>query len=108
MCTIKHLIVDIEFVGKEYIPLIARLVAPTLSSLDLGFWDGDTKEDMSLACYEDLCVFFEHCDGIRALKLVYFDFGDDPVAIPQAVKDGTSRLNQLNFDPQPQNLALWR
>jgi hypothetical protein len=94
MCTIKHLIVDIGFVGKEYIPLIAHCVAPTLSSLGLCFRDGDTEEDSSTACFEALGFFFEQCDSILALRLEFLDFGDDHSAILQVVKDGFGRLRQ--------------
>jgi hypothetical protein len=37
------------------------------------------------------------CDGIQNLCLTYFDFGDDPTAISQTVKDGFGRLNQLDL-----------
>jgi hypothetical protein len=59
ICTIKHLFDDNEFVGKEYIPLIARLVAPTITSLgNLAWGEEDSEEDSSLASYEALGIFF--------------------------------------------------
>jgi hypothetical protein len=44
-----------------------------------------------------LSFLFGQCDGIRNLRLELFDFGDDPAAIPQAVKDRFSRLSQLDL-----------
>jgi hypothetical protein len=93
-CVIKHLILDTEFIEKELISMIARVVAPTLSALDLWFEDrGNHFSD----CCEALDVLFNQCDGIQNLLLVYFDFGDDPTAISQTVKDGFGRLNRLEL-----------
>jgi hypothetical protein len=93
-CTIKHLTIDLEFVGKEYIPIIARFTSLSLSDLTLFFED---RADQSSECYEALDVFFNQCDGIRNLRLVYNDFGDDPTAISQTLKDGFGRLNQFDL-----------
>jgi hypothetical protein len=73
---IKHLVVDIEFFGKEYIPLIAHFVAPTITSLDIRAWV--EEKDSSSACCEALGFLFKKCDGIPALRIRYFDFGNDP------------------------------
>jgi hypothetical protein len=102
MCTIKRLDVDLEFIGKELIPLIARLVSHTLSSLCLC----SDAFDMSSECYDALGIFFEQCDGIRNLRLELFDFGDNPVAIPQNVKDGFNRVNQLNLIMCQRNIRI--
>jgi hypothetical protein len=93
-CTITHIILDLEFVAKEYFDIIARFISLSLSSLV--FWFED-REDQSSVCYEALDVFFTQCDGIRNLRLQYFDFGDDPIAISQAVKGGFGRLRQLDL-----------
>jgi hypothetical protein len=82
-CTIKHLV--LEFVGKEYFPLIARVVSPTLSRLQICFGELDSSE----------C--FEECDGIRELQLDEFDFGDDPIDVSQSLRDGFGRLAQLDL-----------
>jgi hypothetical protein len=47
-------------------------------------------------CYEALDVLFGKCDGIRNLGLELFDFGNDPSAISQIMKDGFSRLMQFD------------
>jgi hypothetical protein len=73
---------------KEDILLLTSFAAPTLSSLAIVFEIGDEPH----ACYEALGVFFEECAGIQTLKLMYFDFGDNPDHITQTVKDGFSRL----------------
>jgi hypothetical protein len=92
--TIKHLIIDPEFFGADYIKLIARLVSTTLSSLALWFED---RGDQSSVCYDVLSEFLDQCDGIRNLRLEYFDFGDDPTSISQPIKDGFGRLLQLDL-----------
>jgi hypothetical protein len=78
-CAIKHLVIDLEFIRKELIPLIDRLVSPTLSSLCFEV----SVEDSFSECYEAMGIYFNQCDGISALRLEEFDFGDNPVAIPQ-------------------------
>jgi hypothetical protein len=92
MYTIKHIIVDIEFVGKECIPLIARLASPALSSLALTDLEVDSSE-----CYEALAVFLEQCDGILALRLQSFDVGDGSFDIPQVVRNRSGQLSQLEL-----------
>jgi hypothetical protein len=94
-CTIKHLTIDLEFIEKEFIPIIARFLASTLSNLALWFKDQDA--DQSSDCYDGLDAFLNQCDGIRNLRFMLFDFGDDPTAISQTVKDGFCRLNQLDM-----------
>jgi hypothetical protein len=91
-CTIKCLFLDLNSVGKEYIPLIAGVIAPTLSIL----WIGCSGIDSSV-CYDTLDVFFEQCDGIRNLPLEDFDFGDDPASISQSLRNGMSRLRQFDL-----------
>jgi hypothetical protein len=93
--TIKHLIFDLEFVGIDYILMMSRVVALTLSSLILCFIDQDDHQ--SSVCYDVLGEFLSQCDGIRNLRLEYFDFGDDLTAISQTVKDGLSRLKQFDM-----------
>jgi hypothetical protein len=90
--TIKQLVLDLKLVGKGFIPFIAGVVSPTLSSLLIGCDGVDSSE-----CYEVLNLFFERCDGIRNLCLEDFDFGDDPTAFSQTAKDGFSRLIQFNL-----------
>jgi hypothetical protein len=91
-CTIKHLVLGISSIGKEFIHLISRVVAPNLSNLLLCCNGVDPSE-----CYDALGVLFELCEGIRNLCLDEFDFGIDPAAISQIVKDGFGRLRQLSF-----------
>jgi hypothetical protein len=94
IATIKYLTIDLEFIGKEYIPIIARFTSISLSHLSLWF---EYRGDKSSECYEALGVFLIQCDGIRNLRLEYFDFGGDPTAISQTVKDGFVRLMQLDL-----------
>jgi hypothetical protein len=85
---------NMKAITKEYIPLIARLVAPTLSSLDIVVW----APDISYDC-ETLETFFSCCHELRNLRLSGFEFGDDPAAFSsKTIKDGFSRLDQLNID----------
>jgi hypothetical protein len=93
--TIKHLVIDLESIGKELIPMISRFVSTALTSLALCFKNQDA--DQSSDCYEGLNAFLDQCDGIQNLLLVYYDFGDDPFAISQTVKDVFGRLNQLDL-----------
>jgi hypothetical protein len=65
-CTIKQLAINLAFVGKELIPLIARAVAPSLSCLLI-----IGSKMRSSDCYEALDVFFVQCDEIRALRRVF-------------------------------------
>jgi hypothetical protein len=90
--TIKYLSLNVEIVEKEYIDRIAQYVAPTLTSLLLLCGDQDPSD-----CYETLEVFLSRCDGIRNLRLYYFDFGTDPTSITPAIKNGMSRLRQLDL-----------
>jgi hypothetical protein len=85
--TIKHLIINLEFV-KRFAPL-ARSVSSLIIACD--------DMDGSRVCYEALNAIFNQCGGIRNLQLEYFDFGDNPSAISQAVKDGFGRLRQLEL-----------
>jgi hypothetical protein len=56
--TIKHLVLDLKSVGKDFISLIARFFAPTLSSLLIA-----CGRLSSLECYDALNLFFEKCDS---------------------------------------------
>jgi hypothetical protein len=102
MCTIKHLIIDLKNVGKEFIRVIARNVAHTLSILVISGAGVDSSE-----CYEALGVLFEQCGGILALRLWNFDFGDIPDAISQVVKDGVVRLSQLDLTDCRGNIRMF-
>jgi hypothetical protein len=92
MCTIKHLILGLKSVGKEYIHSITRAVSTTLTSLYI-IWKGID----STGCYEVLRVIFEQCGGIRNLRLAWFDFGGDPSTLSQIMMDKFSRLIKLEL-----------
>jgi hypothetical protein len=70
--SINRLELKIEFVERENLQLLARLLALILSSLLLDFQDED--EDPFLR--------------IRSLSLTGVDFGDDPDAISPAIRRG--------------------
>jgi hypothetical protein len=89
-CKIKRLGLDMSQIGREYIPLIAQSVAPTLSSLKIDIYG-------SLNHYETLDIFLNQCLKIRNICLDHFNFGDDPDLITQTIKDGFARLRQLDF-----------
>jgi hypothetical protein len=67
-CTIKHLIIILEFVAREHIPMMARLAAHSLSSLALCF--NDRVADQSSVCYEVLSAFLDQCVGIQNLLIL--------------------------------------
>jgi hypothetical protein len=90
--SIKHLELDLELVPQKYIHLLARIV-PSLRTLDLSF----KYREESGVCYAILDLFFSQCNGIRNLKLVIFDFGDDSSSISQTIKDGFYQLSQLSL-----------
>lgn len=76
-------------VGVNDLLLIARFVAPSLSSLSLK----DTNKSL-----EVLEVFFGTCRWIRQLELIHFDFSTyPPVAITLCIKEGFSRLDTLKL-----------
>jgi hypothetical protein len=87
---IKRLDLLLIEVGRDYVPLIARLVSSTLSSLNISFHG-------VLNHYEYLEMFLSQCLMIKHLQLRYFDFGIDPTFISPNIKDGFGRLWQLNF-----------
>jgi hypothetical protein len=91
-CMIKQIVLNLKHVGKEFIDVIARFSAPTITSLLVGCGRIASSE-----CYDALDVFFKQCDGIRNLRLEYFDFGDDPITISQIAKDGFACLRQLEL-----------
>jgi hypothetical protein len=84
--SIKHLEIDFDIVSNNCLAILARLISPTLHTLDISFAD-----------YEILDQFFSHCRGIRNLKLQYFDFGDDLALISQTIKGGFYQLSQLSL-----------
>jgi hypothetical protein len=82
------------------IPTIAQIVGPTLSSLEILCWglDGDHDPNVDfLVCFEILEIFFSRCRSIRNLRLDHFDLGDDPDEISPVIKEGFSRLKQLDL-----------
>jgi hypothetical protein len=91
MCTIKHFVLDVNHVGKEYIQSIAQVAASTLVTLSIASKGIDSSE-----CYGALNAFYEKCDGIRNLRLVDFDFGDDPMILLPIAKHELSRLMQFD------------
>jgi hypothetical protein len=90
---ISALFLELFAIGKDYIPMIAQIVAPTLSSLRLVF-NGD--DDVSV-CYETLEIVFSQCRWIRNLRLVAGWFGNDVDAITPTIKEGFIRLNQFEL-----------
>jgi hypothetical protein len=94
-CTIKHLEIDLEFVAKEYIDILASYTSRTLSYLSISV--DDRGADYSSVCYDALYLFLKQCVGIKNLRLEYFDFGGYPESISQTIKDGFGRLRQLDM-----------
>jgi hypothetical protein len=96
---ISTISIDLVAIGKEYTTSIAQIAAPTLSSLHLCFYDRDAPIDGvdPLICYEIMEIFFSRCLWIRNLRLERGGFGDDLDAIPPSIKEGFSRLNQLDL-----------
>jgi hypothetical protein len=84
----------------DHIPLIAQIVSPTLFSLEIlchGL-DGDHEPNVDfLVCLEILEIFFSRCRSIRNLRLDHFDLGDYPGEISPVIKEGFSRLKQLDL-----------
>jgi hypothetical protein len=93
LCLINHLAVDLEFVDRKYIPILARLVSSTLRTLELDYFGIET-----LSHYVALDEFFARCHAIRNIKLSFFDFGIEPASISQTIKDGFYRLSQLSLE----------
>jgi hypothetical protein len=95
--SINRLELKIEYARKENIHLLARLVAPSLTSLHLDFMSDDEPSFRSSYCYATLEVFFLHCRGTRNLSLIGFDFGIDPDSISPRIKEEFSRLANLKL-----------
>jgi hypothetical protein len=97
---ISSLSLELSYFQKEYIPLIAQIVGPTLFSLEIlccgldGFHDPDVD---FIICLEILEIFFSRCRSIRNLRLDHFGVGDDPDEISPVIKEGFSRLKQLDL-----------
>jgi hypothetical protein len=91
--SIKHLVIDLRFVKRAHIPILTRLVSPTLYTLEINF----SRDEESESSYAILDQFFSQCQGIRNLKLTSFNFGDESASISQTIKDGFNRLSQLNL-----------
>jgi hypothetical protein len=89
---IKNLDLCIDRVVNEYAHVIARFVAPTLSSLCLRS-RGSFKER-----YEVLDTFFCLCLHIKSLRLDFFDFGADPYPLTPSIKKGFSCLSSLELN----------
>jgi hypothetical protein len=101
--SIKHLELDLELVNREYVPILARLVSSTLCTLEISFINvGEAG-----GCYAILDQFFSQCHGIRNLKLLWFNFGDDPTTISQTIKDGFYRLSQLSLEECRRDLRMF-
>jgi hypothetical protein len=52
--SINHFEIEFEFIGKEKLHLLARLVAPSLASLRFDFMSVDGTSPSSLDCYDIL------------------------------------------------------
>jgi hypothetical protein len=81
----------VDLVVKEFIPLIAQFVAPSLLTLDLSFQFMESRK----SCFDILGTFFSQCPRIYNLSLGFFNFGDDPSNIIQSIMDGFYRLKDL-------------
>ena len=88
--SIRYLDIYLERVGKESAMMLAPLVAHSLSTLSIYFY-----RISSLDCVEVLDAFLNQCNWIRNLRLISFDFGNDPSLISQNINDGFGRLRQL-------------
>ena len=86
--TIKRLTLSLSLVDSDFIPLISRLVAPTLISLELDF--ENTENHLGI-----LETFFNKCANIHFLSIRFMDIGNDPTDISQSIKDGFNRLDHL-------------
>jgi hypothetical protein len=83
---ISTLSLQVGLIQKEYIPLIARIVAPTISSLDIRI-NGSNVD----GCYEIMEIFFSQCQWIRNLRLDGVRFGGDADVLTPTIKEGFSR-----------------
>jgi hypothetical protein len=90
--SIKHLVIDLGFGNRAYIPILARMVAPNLRTLELDYFGVETSSH-----YVALDQFFSQCRGIRNIKLNRFYFGEESTSISQTIKDGFYRLSQLGL-----------
>jgi hypothetical protein len=91
--SIKNLVIDVSLVDREYIPILARMISPTLHTLEATFYNLGG----SVVHFAILDQFFSQCSGIRNLKLKWFDFRDDASSITQNINDGFYRLSQLSL-----------
>jgi hypothetical protein len=91
--SIKHLELYLRLIDPEHIPILSRLLSPTLHTLDLDFEEVEESE----VCYAILDQIFSQCQGIRNLKLQYFYLKDDPASITQTIKTGFYQLSQLSM-----------
>jgi hypothetical protein len=62
--TIKHLEIDLEFVAREYIDILARFTSSTLSTLLIAC----SEMERSRECYEALDVFSSNVMGFGAFE----------------------------------------
>jgi hypothetical protein len=101
---ISTLFIDVNDIVNEYILMIAQLLAPYLSFLDISF---DGNEDDPLVCYDILEIFLSRCQGVRNLRLKWFSIGNDPSVMIPLIKEGFSRLNQLALFNSAGNVILF-
>jgi hypothetical protein len=105
--SIKRLVLIMPRIGIEHVRVMAKTVAPTLSTLRLQFDDPEEEDEESvLNCYKVLEAFFSSCLQIRCLRLDYFDFGDDPTSFTPTIKDGFGRLKALKLSNCLGNLMM--
>jgi hypothetical protein len=87
---ISTLIINLdEYYSLDFIPMIAQIVGPTLSSLDIDFDDWDFNY------FKVLKIFFSQCPWIRNLCIRRFRFGQDEFS--PAIKSGFASLKQLDL-----------
>ena len=91
--TIKNLNLILRPREQEFIPLYARLVAPTLTTLEL-------IVAQSSVTYSVLDTFFIQYPNLRYLRVYGLDFGQvtSPDSITPTTRDGLARLNQLDLN----------
>jgi hypothetical protein len=96
--SIKRLGLIMHRIGIEHVRLMAKTVAPTLSTLSLQFHDPEEEDDDSdLDCYKVLETFFSICLRINDLRLEFFDFGDDPSSLTPTIMNGLRRLKSFDL-----------
>lgn len=89
---ISRLNLEVKFMREEILGLMAGIVAPTLSTLSLDFTEVD---DGNSSQFETLNIFFEKCDGIRAIRLISFNFS--AFNIHNSIKRGFKQIRQLEL-----------